>query len=53
MPPHYWLRSMPFSGEAFQSPMFQADSRGPDGEHYFLIHDKARNRAFIWYRFNF
>jgi MFS family permease len=40
MPPHYWPRSMPPGGEAFQSSAFSADSRGPDGAHYFLVHDK-------------
>jgi hypothetical protein len=53
MAPHYWPRSMPAGGEAFQSPMFSGDSRGPDGAHYFLIHDKAQNRAFVWVKDNF
>jgi hypothetical protein len=53
MPPHYWPRSMPANGEAFQSPMFSADSRGPDGAHYFLIHDKTHNQAFVWVKDNF
>lgn len=53
MPPHYWLRSMPAGGEAFQSPMFSGDSRGPDGAHYFMVHDKAQGRAFVWVKDNF
>ena len=53
MPPHYWPRSMPADGEAFQSPMFSADSRGSDGVHYFLLHDKTRGRAFVWVKDNF
>ncbi len=53
MPPHYWPRSMPSDGEAFQSPMFSGDSRGPDGAHYFLVHDKAQSRAFAWVKDNF
>jgi hypothetical protein len=52
-PPHYWPRSMPAGGEAFQSPMFSGDSRGPDGMHYFLVHDKTQNRAFVWVKNNF
>ena len=53
MPPHYWPRSMPAGGEAFQSPMFSGDGRGPDGAHYFLVHDKAQSRAFVWVKDNF
>ena len=53
MPPHYWPRSMPADGEAFESPMFSADSRGHDGTHFFLVHDKAQGRAFVWVKENF
>ncbi len=53
MPPHYWPRSMPAGGAAFQSPMFPIDSRGQDGAHYFLLHDKAQGRAFVWFKDNF
>ena len=53
MPPYYWPRAMPPDGEAFQSLAFSADSRGPDGEHYFLVHDKTQDRAFIWLKSNF
>jgi hypothetical protein len=53
MPPHYWPRSMPASAETFQSPLFFADSRGPDGSHYFLLYDKTQGRAFVWLKSNF
>ncbi|HSF33085.1 MAG TPA: hypothetical protein VLK82_21775 [Candidatus Tectomicrobia bacterium] len=53
MPPHYWPRTMPPEGEAFQSPAFSADSRGRDGEHYFLVHDKTEESAFVWVKSNF
>jgi hypothetical protein len=53
MSPHYWPRSMPAGGEAFQSPLFSGDSRGPDGAHYFMVHDKAEGRAFVWVKDNF
>src|SRR5574341_93581 len=53
MPPHYWPRSMPPSAEAFHSSAFSTDSRGPDGEHYFLVHDKTQDRAFVWLKSNF
>jgi hypothetical protein len=53
MPPHYWPRSMPPGAEAFQSRDFSADTRGPDGVHYFLLHDKTGDRAFVWLKNNF
>ena len=53
MSPHYWPRSMPAGGEAFESPMFSGDSRGPDGSLYFLVYDKAQSRAFVWVKDNF
>jgi hypothetical protein len=53
MPPYYWPRSLPGDAEVFQSPGFSADSRGQDGEYYFLVHDKAQNRAFLWLKSNF
>ncbi|MBX3410098.1 MAG: hypothetical protein KF859_09465 [Phycisphaeraceae bacterium] len=53
LPPHYWPRSMPAGGEAFQSPKFSAYKRGEDGYHYLMIHDKARGRAYVWLKINF
>ena len=53
MPPHYWPRSMSTGAEAFQSPSFSATSRGPDGNHYFLLYDKTQERAFVWLKSNF
>ena len=53
MPPRYWPRSMPVGAEAFQTAEFHADTRGPDGQHYFLLHDKGRQTAFVWFKNNF
>ena len=53
MPPHYWPRSFPAGAEAFQSEWFSADSRGPDGLHYLLLHDKKQGRAYVWCKMNF
>lgn len=53
MAPHYWPRSMPVGGEAFKSPFFSGDSRGQDGTHYFMVHDKLQSRAFVWVKDNF
>ena len=53
MPPRYWPRSMPVGAEAFQTAEFHADTRGPDGPHYFMLHDKSRKTAFVWLKNNF
>jgi hypothetical protein len=53
MPPRYWPRSMPVDAQAFQTAEFHADNRGPDGPHYFLLHDRGRQTAFVWFKNNF
>lgn len=37
----------------FGTAEFRAEERGPDGEHYFLVHDTSRDRAFVWVKSNF
>ena len=53
MPPHYWPPVLPTGAELFQSRGFSATDRGPDGSHYFLVHDPARGRAYVWVKANF
>jgi hypothetical protein len=53
MPPHYWPRSLPPGAEVFQSLTFSTDSRGSDGKHYFMVHDRTQERAFVWFKDNF
>ncbi len=53
MPPHYWPRSLPPGAAAWQSRWFTATERGADGQHYFLLHDPAQNRAYVWVHENF
>jgi hypothetical protein len=53
MPPHYWPRARPAGALAYQSRSFSADQRGPDGSHYFLLHDKTQDRAYVWVKDNF
>ena len=48
MPPYYWPRSMSAGAQAFQSPAFSAEGLGPMGTSYFLLHDRAQERAFVW-----
>lgn len=53
MPPHYWPRNMPANAEVFQSPDFSGNDRGPDGDLFLVLHDKNRQRAYIWLKANF
>jgi hypothetical protein len=53
MPPHYWPRSMTAGAEAFQSTTFSSESRGFDGNHFFLVHDRTQDKAFVWFKSNF
>lgn len=53
MPPHYWPRGATPSQRAYRSPRFSGEDRGPDGDHYFLLHDLAEGRAFLWVKNNF
>jgi hypothetical protein len=53
MPPYYWPHAMPPDAEVFQSRRFFADSRGPDGAHYSLLHDTGQAPAFVWFKSNF
>jgi len=53
MAPHYWPRAMPGGGEAFRSRQFPAEGRGPDGDHFLLVHDRRLGRAFVWFKSNF
>ena len=52
-PPYYWPQSTPANGKAFQSSDFSADTRGKDGNHYFLVYDEAQNQAYVWVKRNF
>lgn len=51
--PYYWPKGSFSGAEAYRSLFFEADERGPDGEHYFAVHDPAKGRAYIWVKDNF
>lgn len=51
--PYYWPKEGFGGAEAYRSPFFEAGERGPDGEHYFAVHDPAKGRAYIWVKDNF
>ncbi|MBY0402022.1 hypothetical protein K2X89_17140 [Myxococcota bacterium] len=52
MPPRAWPRALPSAGQAYASPGFRSGSRGPDGEHFFLVRDR-NGHAFVWVKSNF
>lgn len=53
MPPYYWPRRLSDSATPYRSANFVDDGRGPDGPHFFLLHDTKSNRAYVWFRDNF
>ncbi len=53
MPPYYWPRSLAPNAMIYESFDFPLQGRGLDGNHYFLLHDKSTNRAYVWYKYNF
>lgn len=53
MPPHYWPRTFDSTWKTFSSPGFRADTRGGDGQFYFMLIDGSRHTAFVWYKDNF
>lgn len=53
MRPYYWPREMPENARPCRSDSFEDADRGPDGLHYFLLHDTRRGRAYVWVKDNF
>lgn len=53
MPPYYWPRQLSDGAKPYRSAYFFDDGRGPDGPHFFLLHDTKSNRAYVWFRDNF
>jgi len=53
MPPYYWPRGAREGGLLFSTPNFPAGTRGPDGQHYFMLLDPVTRRAFVWAKNNF
>ncbi len=53
MSPHYWPHTMPVGAKAYRSSRFPDEGRGPDGNHYLVVHDEARREAFVWFKANF
>jgi hypothetical protein len=51
MPPYYWPRSLPAGARLYSTPSFPADTRGSDGDHYFMLVE--RNRGLVWVKNNF
>lgn len=53
MPPRYWPRRLPPGAGIYESPGFDHDTRGDDGEYYFCVMDSTKGHAYIWYKSNF
>lgn len=53
MPPHDWPSSLPEGARLYSTPSFPGEDRGPDGDHYFMLIDTRRSRAFVWFKNNF
>ena len=53
VPPYYWPRSLQPGMIAYRSSQFVDDERGPDGPHFFLLHDTNKNRAYVLFKENF
>jgi len=53
VPPYYWPRSLQPGMIAYRSSQFVDDERGPDGPHFFLLHDRGKHRAYVLFKENF
>lgn len=53
MPPHYWPRTVSADSATYRSEDFPTYGRGPDGDHYFMLFDRSRDKAFVWLKANF
>jgi hypothetical protein len=51
--PRSWFRATSEDREFFATSQFPDNSRGPDGEHYFVMYDGKSQLMFVWYKFNF
>jgi hypothetical protein len=51
MPPYYWPRDLPKGGRLYSIASIPED-RGPDGDHFLMLIDPQRSRAFVWFKNN-
>lgn len=51
--PYLWRPAMGPNCEFYATTEFDPDGRGPDGEHYYLMHDRDRGLLYVWYKDNF
>jgi hypothetical protein len=51
--PYHWRPAMGPNCEFYATTEFDPDGRGPDGEHFYLMHDRDRGLLYVWYKDNF
>ena len=52
-PPSWWPSKETAAVRFYKSPLFVADSRGSDGDHYFAMHDVRESVIYVWFKQNF
>jgi hypothetical protein len=52
-PPLWWAPVSVSQCDVLLSPGFQFDTRGADGDHQLMIHDKQAEVVYIWFKANF
>lgn len=50
--PWYWPKSRGPQMDGYTSPVFTPE-RGNDGIHFFAVHDRGRDRIYLWVKDNF
>ena len=51
--PRSWRPAHEQESRYFSTPNFPAQSRGPDGDHYFTMYDPGSEWMYVWHKFNF
>ena len=51
--PLQWGPSHDARNMFYSTPGFPSQSRGPDGEYYFMMYDSQNQWLYVWHKFNF
>ena len=51
--PYYWPKKSFTGALAYRSQRFEASNRGPDGLHFYVVHDPSKGQAFAWVKDSF
>lgn len=52
-PPLWWAPGSASQCDVFLSPGFRLDTRGADGDHQLMIHNKQADMVYLWIKANF